>query len=176
MPIPARMMFLFFFMYHSVTPANSQFQRNVNAVIIESDSLHDYELLKRYAGLIQFSGFDICKMDSATGVLTTHSYFIEKLPILVFYKLMVEGSYAMLSAYLMDFTDYYDPPGKSANDMKWIRVSFRSVQGKEWHACFKKLVALSETLRSGVHGKVTWLEETFATGSASGIRRLEYRQ
>ncbi len=163
---------IFYIVVLSVTPGISQFQRNVNAVIIENDSLSDLELLTKFERLIQNSGYDICKMDSTTRMLTTNSYFVENLPLLVYYKLNVDGPYAMLRAYLMDFNNYSYSPESQHPEMKWIRVAFRSVQDKTWHACFKKLVLLSEILRSGVHGKATWLEEEkFGKSSVRENRR-----
>ncbi|HLF35614.1 MAG TPA: hypothetical protein VI583_15330 [Cyclobacteriaceae bacterium] len=149
-----------FLLVVSVSPGISQFKRNVNAVIIENDSLNDLELLNKYAGLIRKSGFDICRMDSASRLLTTNSYFIENRPLLVYYRLNVDGPFALLRAYFMDFSKYSYSPDRHQQPMKWNRISFRSIQGKAWHACFKNMVVFSESLRSGVHGKAIWLEET----------------
>jgi hypothetical protein len=135
----------------------TQFPRMADLAVIENDSLHNHKLLERLAEL-QNQGYEICTLNSPRLTLTTNSYFIENMPLLVYYQITVWERYALLRGYIMDLREIsYSDEGIPTG--KWFRSAFRPVPGGVRRTGFQELILIAEKLRTGFKGKVTWLKE-----------------
>jgi hypothetical protein len=135
--------------------AYPQYPRGANLAIIENDSLDDLQLLSKCKSILEEEGYDICKTNNDSLLLTTNSYSIENLPVLAYYELNFQGTTILLRGYVMDYRNF-ESMGLQNRKKSWERSAFRSLNGSLWRTGFEDMMVLTEKIRSRVYGTVTW--------------------
>ena len=138
-----------------------QYPKRANLAIIGNDSLSDFLLLSKCAKILNEEGYQICTMNVNSLILTTNSYPVNNLPVLIYYKLKINGTTVMLHGYIMDNRDF-ESMGLRNIKKYWKRSAYRSLNGSMWKTGFEDMIIVTEKIRSRIYGKVTWhIEENF---------------